>query len=94
MTKEQEKQAAELLALQTKLHQDWLKHPVTQDFIKVLQGRINKQSKELQDGIMVSSDEKKENKYRASIAATLAVEQIVKYTPTFVEELNKLTPNQ
>jgi len=93
MTPQQIKQQEELQRLQTKLHVDWLKHPVTQDFVKVLYARRDNQVKELQDGILSSSDEKKEIKYRASIQAMVADIVIATDTIIFVQELNKLTPN-
>ena len=69
MTPAQTKQAEELKALQTKLHSDWLKHPVTVDMFKILDARQANQIKELQEGILISSHEMKEHKYRSSIAA-------------------------
>lgn len=82
-----------LIQLQTKLHSDWLKHPVTVDFAKVIQARLEKKKKELQDAVLVSTDEKRDIQYRSTLSTLTTVIQLFGDTKTFIEELNKLTPN-
>lgn len=93
MTPEQKKQQEELEKLQRRLHEDWLKHPVTVDFCKILEARFNNKQEELQLGILIASDEKKENALRTTCSTLAAVGRILRDTPTFIGELNKLTPN-
>ena len=93
MNTQQEKELANKIKLQTEMHSVWLKHPETQVFLSILEGRLASHTKELQDGILISSDEKKEIKYRASISAVKAMISIAKDTGIFIVEQNKLTPN-
>ena len=82
----------ELIILQqTKAHQEWLKHPVTQDFIKILTERQEKFTSDLQAGILLASDAAKETSFRNSISTLKAVLVIVTDSKQFVSRQNKQT---
>ena len=80
----------EALDLQTaKLHEEWLKHPVTQDAIKVLNARSAQFIKTLQDNILIESNIGKEDKLRTAITTLKAAIILLSDTQQFVSHLNK-----
>ena len=75
-----------------KLHQEWLRHPVTQDAVRILESRVEYYKKALQDRILVESNEKSEQSYRDSMKTANVLINIITNTTTFVEQLNKIKP--
>jgi hypothetical protein len=76
--------------LTKKLHEEWLQHPVTQDVLRVILARADHYKKNLQEGILVSSNEPWEDKLRTSIETVKVVAEIGFNTKQFVEQLNKI----
>ena len=81
----------QIILQQTKAHQEWLKGPVTKDFIKILTERQAKFTSDLQAGILVASDSVKETAYRNSISTLNAVLVIATDSKQFVSRQNKQT---
>jgi hypothetical protein len=73
-----------------KLHEEWLRHPVTQDVLKVLSARKQHYIKTIQDGILLESNESWEDKLRASITTCDVMLTIGFNTAQFIEQLNKV----
>lgn len=76
--------------IQLKAHREWLVHPVTQDFLKILDARQAKHTHDLQEGILVKSDSVIEEKLRNTINVVKAVKIICSDSQTFVDQQNKL----
>lgn len=77
------------LDLQIKAHEEWLKHPCTQDAFNVLNRRSAQFIKDLQSGILLESNADKENKLRIAIITLKAASILLSDTNQFVEHLNK-----
>jgi hypothetical protein len=80
----------ELDKIASKAHEEWLKHPVTQDILKILETRRLFHIKNLQDGILLASNKELEDKLRTAITTTAANIILISDTKQFVEHLNKL----
>jgi hypothetical protein len=74
---------------QAKIHKEWLKHPCTQDALKILNNRAQEFIKQLQDGVLLESNPEKENKLRTAITTLKASTILLQDTAQFVEHLNK-----
>jgi hypothetical protein len=74
----------------TKLHEEWLKHPVTQDVIKILKSRHDYYKKSLQEGILSYSNKEAEDKLRSAMTTTEALGLLLFETPKFVQQLNNI----
>jgi len=75
--------------LSAQLHEEWLKHPVTQDAIKILKSRYDTYKKSLQEGILTTSNKETEDKLRTAMSTAEALGLILFNTPQFVQQLNK-----
>ena len=80
---------AEQDKLHRKLHEEWLRHPITQQSIRNLETRLQEYVTTLQEKILVESNEKYENKARQCINTLKAEILILTNTDTFVEYINK-----
>jgi len=85
----EQKAQEELDKQMEKLHEEWLKHPVTQDALKILSARATEFQKQLQDGILIESDETKEHKLRVAMNTLKASHILLSDTKQFVQHLNK-----
>ena len=74
----------------SKLHEEWLKHPVTQDAIKVLKSRYDHYKKSLQEGILITSNKESEDKLRSAMTTSEALGLLLFETPKFVATLNNI----
>lgn len=82
----------EKVKLYTKAHEDWLKHPITVDALKVLSARVEYYRTSLQEGILVESNKDKETNLRIAMTTSQAFIKIINDPKLFlhsVEELNK-----
>ena len=80
----------ESIALATKLHNEWLKHPTTQDAVKILKGRYDHYKTKLQTDILVASNKESEDKLRSAMTTAETLGLLLFQTDKFVETLNKL----
>jgi len=85
---EQNKLKEELVKQQIKAHQEWLKHPVTNDLIIVLKERCDKQIADLMAHILIESNETFESKHRTSINTLKAMIAIITDSTIFVAQQN------
>ena len=79
----------ELNKLHKKLHEEWLKHPVTVQAIEVLKKRKDFYKQKLQEGILAKSDAVVEEKYRQCINTAEAFIQILTSQDKFIELMNQ-----
>ena len=82
----------EKVKLYTKAHEDWLKHPITVDALKILSARVEYYKTSLQEGILVESNKDKETNLRIAMTTSQAFIKIINDPKLFlhsVEELNK-----
>jgi len=71
-------------------HKEWLKHPVTQDAIKLLKSRYDQYKGTLQTNILISSNKEAEDKIRSAMTTAEALGLILFETTQFVQQINKL----
>ena len=71
-----------------KLHEEWLKHPVTQDAIKILKSRYDHYKKSLQTNILTVSNKESEDRFRSAMTTTETLGILLFETTKFVEQLN------
>ncbi len=76
---------------QVKAHEEWLKHPITQDLIKILKKRETKHREDLFNKVLKETDEQFENRYRSAINTTQTHINIIIDSKTFVEQQNNKT---
>lgn len=85
MTKE------EIIKQQIKAHEDWLMHPVTQDYLKILKKRETKYREALFSKVLKETDEPYEDRHRAAINTAQAIINILCTSTLFVEQQNNNT---
>lgn len=85
MSKEQE----ELNKLHKKLHEEWLKHPVTQQAIGVLKKRKEYYCRLLQTNILSDSNPAREQRQRDCMQTAEAFVTILTNSDKFLEYMNQ-----
>jgi hypothetical protein len=78
----------ELQAKQIKAHQEWLKHPITNDAINLLKIRGDKYYGDLVSSVLKETNEPLQITNRACISTITAVLKILTDSQLFVEQQN------
>ena len=72
-------------------HQQWLKHPVTNEMLKVLNNHKDKFTRTLLDGVMVGTNEKEQENCRSGIKTCSALEKAFTDSETFIRLIKQPT---
>lgn len=71
----------------SKLHEEWLRHPVTRQAIDIIVNRYDEYKKTLQENILVESNPAKESNLRIAMSTCQAIQTLLTQTDKFVDRI-------